>query len=257
MFTTPRLNLTGLNLTQTIRELGPVPHDDACAGNILERLLHLGLDRILVRAHVTDRLDAGAAGARGTALGVLDGDALGGLEAELLHGMQVDGRVGFAGRRVDAGGGAVDAVVKILFEADLIQAGLEPAAGAARHHSHGVLARLVQLLELLRHALAGDERLLELGDDHLLLALDVDLELVGRQVHAVLLLQRQQHAAKVLPDKLLDQRLARERGDVETLDLADLVDQARTALKGELFRQHERIVAVEEEGLDRHFCCLF
>ncbi|TLS27882.1 hypothetical protein PpBr36_01597 [Pyricularia pennisetigena] len=249
----PEANPSRATLQSTLGELAPVPHDGACAGDVLQSLLHLGLEGILVRAHVANRLDAGPAGARGAALGVLDGDALFGREAQLLHGVQVDGRVGLAGGRVDAGSGAVDAVAKVLFEADLLQAGVEPAARAARHHGHCVLARLVQRLELLYDALARDESLLELADDDLLLAFDVDLKLVGRQFHAVLLLQRQQHAAKVLADKLLDQRLARERGNVETLDLADLVDEACTALKGELFGQHERVVAVKEESLDRHF----
>jgi hypothetical protein len=54
-----------------------------------------------------------------------------------------------------------------------------------------------------------------------------------------------------LPDELDDERLTRE-GLVEghLFCLGDLVDQVRAALEGELFGQDERVVAVEEDGVN-------
>jgi hypothetical protein len=62
-------------------------------------------------------------------------------------------------------------------------------------------------------------------------------------------LERHQHAAEVLAHKLIDQRLSSE-ALVDSLLLADRVDELGAGLEGELLREDERVVAVKEEGGD-------
>jgi hypothetical protein len=65
----------------------------------------------------------------------------------------------------------------------------------------------------------------------------------------VRLLQRGEHAAEVLADKLRDEGLAGEF-DVDVALGADLVDEVCAGLEGELLGEDEGVVAVEEDGFD-------
>ncbi len=237
------------NLLQGGGELGPVAHDDDGAG-VGQDLFHLGLARVLVRADVANDLDAGAGAAEGAALAVLDGDALRGGAAERLEGVQVDGRVGLAGGFGQRRGGREDDVTrKVLVLADLFDGGLDAAQRRRRDDGHEVFLGGGERLELRVDARAGAEGGAQLGNDGVLLLGDVLFHVGVGDLDAVALLQGGEHAAEVLADKLLDERLAVE-AQVDAALLVDLVDEVGAGLKGELLGEDEGVVAVEEEGVD-------
>lgn len=81
--------------------------------------------------------------------------------------------------------------------------------------------------------------------------MNVVVQLLRGEVEAVPLLQAGDHAAEVLADELDDEFWAREGlVELDALGGADLVDELGAALEGELLREDERVVAVEEEGSD-------
>lgn len=243
------LNLTGLNLLQGSRELGPVTHDDDGAG-VPQDLLHLGLLVLSIRTDVANHLDAGPSSAQGTALAVLNGNALLGLLAKLLHSVEVDGGVGLAGGLLETCGGGEDHVAgEVLVLSNLFDRGADTAESRGGNNGKLVLVGSGERLELLIDTGARSEGLLEFGNDGVLLLENVGLEVLGVDLDVVEFLERKEHAAEVLTDKLLDQSLAGET-DLELTTLADLVDKAGAGLEGELLGEDEGVVAVEQESGD-------
>jgi hypothetical protein len=55
-----------------------------------------------------------------------------------------------------------------------------------------------------------------------------------------------------LADELLDESLA-GKAHVDLTGLADLIDETRASLEGELLGENEGVVAVEQEGVDLEF----
>ncbi|KAK3937671.1 initiator tRNA phosphoribosyl transferase-domain-containing protein [Diplogelasinospora grovesii] len=239
-----------INLLHALLELAPVLHDDHRAG-LFQGLCHHLLVSLLVRSDIPDRLDPGPCRAQGARLAVFHRDALVCRLPEGLHGVEVDGGVRLARRLRQGAGGGEDPVAKVLVLADLLDARLHAAQRAGADDRHGVPLRGGDLLELLVDPRAGHQLLLELRDDHVLLPLDVVVQLRIGQREPVALLQADHHAPEVLPDELADQRVAGElllEGHV--LGPGDLVDELGAALKGELFGQDERVVTVEEDRVD-------
>lgn len=163
--------------------------------------------------------------------------------------MQINSRVGLTRGLLQARGGRVDKVAKVLVLADLFDGGFHAAQRRRRHHDHRVLVGGGELLELVVHAGAGLEGGLELGDDGVLLAGHVSLEVRGGDFDAVARLEGRQHAAEVLADEFLDQRVAGE-ADFDVAGLGDLVDQVGAGFKGKFLGEDERVVAIEKEGVD-------
>ena len=164
--------------------------------------------------------------------------------------MQVDGRVGLAGRRVQGGGGTKDMLVgEVLHHVCLFQRGNNAGLGARAHDRHWVYALLPELLELFWHTLTWLALLFELRCDGAQFFVDILIELLGVHCEVVLLLQTDHHAAEVLADKAFEEAV----GGVAMRDaifLEELVGQVAASFEGEFLGQAERVVAVEEDVLD-------
>ena len=223
-------------------DLGPVRHQH------VGHLLGLGLRRIA--SDVGDGVDARADGAQGSAFAVLHGDTLAGLDADLLAREEVDGRVGLRGGLGQARGGAEDVVFgEVLGLVDLLHAGDDAAQRRRGHDRHAVFLGLVQLRQLLVGADAGLGFGLERGDDAILFHLDVALAFLVRELEVVLVLHAADDAAEVLAHEVFHQFRAGVAG-IFALLFQDLVGERGAGFEGEFFRQHERVVAVEEEFND-------
>ena len=240
-----RSRLHGLELRHALLEVVPVRHDHL--GALLDEHLAdvLGLLRVVVAAGVGDGGDASAHGAQGAAFAVLDGDALGRLHADLLHGEEVDGRVGLGGGRGQGAGGAEDvARWEVLVLPHLLDTRLDAAQRARADHGHLVLVLVA--LERLGGADARLRLLEQRGDDPVLLHAHVALALLVVEREAVLGLHAAHHAAEVLADEVDHQA----RAGVAVRDAVlgeDLVGQLRAGLEGQLLGEDERVVAVKQD----------
>lgn len=249
-----RLDLTSLNLLQRSRELTPILHNND-RPSISQHLLHLRPLIRRIRPNIAHSLDARSRRTQRTTLAILNRHALLGRLAQHLQRMQINSRVRLTRGFLQARGSRVDKVTKVLVLANLLDGCLDAAQSRRRHHGHLVLVGGSQLLELLVHAGAGLEGGLELGDDSVLLAGHVGLEVRGGDFDAVARLERRQHTAEVLADEFLDQRVASE-ADFDVAGLGDLVDQVGAGFKGKFLGEDERVVAIEQEGVDLRLSAL-
>lgn len=164
--------------------------------------------------------------------------------------MDVDGRVRFGGGLGERSSGAEDVIrIEVLVLADLFDGRLDATQGGRRHNRETVFTRLVELLEFLIAPFARPALFFQLGDDLIFLLLDVEFELLLGQLELVLGLQRDHHPAEVLADEILDQLLAGV-AIAEAILFQDLVGKVSTGLEGQLFREDEGVVAVEEDVVD-------
>ena len=88
--------------------------------------------------------------------------------------------------------------------------------------------------------------IVQLGDNLVLLPLDVFLELIHGQLELVLGLERDHHTTEVLADKVLDELGAGVTVREATL-FEDFIGKISTRFEGQLFREDESVVAVEED----------
>lgn len=242
-----------LNLRHALRELLPVVHDHlglALLGDGIGHLLHLLFAFFnLVDADIGDQGDAGAHACRGTRLRVFNGQGLLRLDAELLAGVEVYGRVGLGGRRVQRTGSRVHLVfAEETEQVGLLQGCQDTRLGRGRDDSHRVTL-LLSPLELLRHAGALGAFLAELLGDLAQLPSDVVLTLLITHGEVVLLLQTDEHVAEVVAHKVLQERIGVVAG-VNLVLLQHLVGEIRTCLERQTLRLAERVVAVEQDILD-------
>ena len=144
-----------LDLLQALLKLAPVAHHNNGAALLLQHLRHLVLLFALVRAHIADQRDLRILGRRRPAPAVFNRHARRRLRTEHLARVQVDRRVGLAGRLGQAGRRAEHLVgVEVLVHADLADGRLHTAEGRRADDGHLVLLALVQLLELGDDAVA-------------------------------------------------------------------------------------------------------
>ena len=218
----------------------PVIHDDvglALLGQDLGHLLHLLLAILdAVDADIPDQWDTCTHGRSSTALAVLDSDTLAWLDTQLLAGVEVDLRVRLGGRRVQAGGSAVDMLVgEVLVNTGLLQASNDARLCTGADHAHRV-SLLLEALQLLWHTRADLAFLAELLGDAAELLSDVVVKLFWAHGEVVLLLQPDAHAAEVLTDEVSEEGL----GGVASVDVVlfhDLVGQVSAGLEGEVLAE--------------------
>jgi len=164
--------------------------------------------------------------------------------------MDIDRRVRFTSRLLQRRSSTKHMLPrKILILAHLLNTRLHSPEGTGGHDREVVLPLLGQLLELSIGTDARLQLLLQLRDDGVLLARHIGLELGVAHLVLVLGLQGDHHAAEVLADELGEQLRARVAvGDVARGE--DLVGELGAGFEGEGLGEHERVVAVEEEGRD-------
>lgn len=227
-----------LDFLENLGELLPVVHDSsgtALLGKKLGHLLHLlGAFLDAIDTDVADQGDTGTLGSSGTTLAVLNGDSLRVLDTQLLTGVVVDGRVGLARGRGQAGGSTVDVLIReVVVDADLLDASDDTGLGRGTDDGHRV-ALLLEVLKLLRGARAGRALLAQLRSDGPELTVDVGINLFRRHGEVMLLLQAHEHAAEVVADKVFEQLI-----NCVTLGLApflqDLVGQVGAGLESQTF----------------------
>ena len=237
-----------LNLLQALEEVLPVVHHHLDTDVLHQNLLHLALlDDIAVAADVPQGRNPSTDRTRRAALAVLHRDTLGRLDAKDLAGMQIDGRIGLAGRLGQRGRRAEDPVGReepVLVH--FLDGRLDTPERARAHDRQLVLPVVVQLLQGLGRADAGLRLGLERRDDLVLLLQDVRVELVIAHLEAVLLLQRDHHAAEVLAHEV-DEQLRARVALAEAMFFEDRVGERGARFEGELFRQDKCVVAVEED----------
>lgn len=88
--------------------------------------------------------------------------------------------------------------------------------------------------------------IVQLGDNLVLLPLDVFLELILGQLELVLGLKRNHHTTEVLADKVLDELGAGVTVREATL-FEDFIGKISTCFEGQLFREDKGVVAIEED----------
>lgn len=91
--------------------------------------------------------------------------------------------------------------------------------------------------------------IVQLGDNLVLLPLDVFLELILGQLELVLGLKRNHHTTEVLADKVLDE-LGTGVTVREATFFEDFIGKISTCFEGQLFREDKSVVAVEEDFSD-------
>lgn len=224
---------------------------------MLELLSHLQLLVVIgVAPNVGDAVDTGTDGAERTRLAVLDGNGLLGLLATFVKSMEVDGRVRLGGRLGQGAGSAENQFgVEPLILADLLDGSPNTAESGRRNDGHVILLGVV---EVLQHLVDTDARLgllVQLDDDLVLLLLDVVLKLFLGQLELVLGLKRDHHSTEVLTDEVLDELRAGVTVRDATL-LEDFIGEISTRLEGQLFREDESVVAVEEKLSNLETCQL-
>jgi len=244
---------SSLDLLQALWELLPVIHNDLALGRLGQKfghLLHLLLAILdAIHANISDTRNTGPHGSRSAALAVLNGDALLRLHAQLLAGVEVDGRVGLAGRRVQARRGTVDVLIgEVVVDLDLLDTGDDARLGRRADDRHRV-ALLLEVLELLRHAGADGGLLGEFEGDGAEFAVDVVVHLGLRHLEVELLLEAVEHAAEVLADEV-GEELFDGVAFLDVMFLEELVGQVGAGFKGEVFGEDEGVVAVEEDVFD-------
>lgn len=238
---------------QALLELFPVIHDGlrlALLRQHLGHVLHL-LPAFFdaVDTDVGNQWDARSHGGGGAASTVLDCDALLRFDPEFLAGVQVNLRVRFARRRVEAGGRAVDVFQrKVLVDADLLQGRDDTRFGAGAHHRHRV-SLLLEPLQLFWCTRARGGLLTELLRHRAQLALDIVIQLLIRQLEVVFFLQPQQHASKILAHEILEETVDVIPGRYAML-FEKLVGQVRTGFESQSLREDKSIIAVEENVFD-------
>ena len=231
-------------------KLRPILHHNLHP-QILQRLRHLRLLLTArVAAHIPDDGNARPDRTQRPTLAVLDRHTLPRLLSDDLARMQVDGRIGLRGRFLERGRSAEDMLGgEELVLADLDDGGLDAAQGAAAHDRETVFLLAVQFLQLRGAVDAGLGVALQLGDDPVLFLADVRFQLVVGDAEVELCLQGDDHAAEVLADEIGEEFGA----GVALFDVVfgeDFVGEIGAGFEGELFAQHERVVAVEEELCD-------
>lgn len=249
-------SLRSLDLAKALLELGPVLHDDL-GTEFLELLSHLQLLVVIgVASNVGDAVDAGTDGAERTRLAVFDGNGLLRLLAALVKSVEVDGGVRLGGRLGQGAGSTENQFgVEPLVLAGLLDGSPDTAESGRRDDGHVILLGVV---EVLQHLVDTDARLgllVQLNNDLVLLLLDVVLELFLGQLELVLGLKRDHHTTEVLTDEVLDELRAGVAVRDATL-LEDLIGEISTRLEGQLFREDEGVVAVEEKLSDLESCQL-
>lgn len=106
-------------------------------------------------------------------------------------------------------------------------------------------------LQFLVHANARLGLSFQLGNDLVLLLLDVVLKLLLRHFELVLGLKRDHHAAEVLSNEVLDELLARVA--IRDLTLGkDFICDVCTRLERQLLREDEGVIAVQQDLVDLH-----
>lgn len=201
----------------------------------------------VVAADVADDGDTGTDGAQSTGLAILHSDRLLSRLIAHLEGVEVDGGVRLRGRRGERGGSAEDTVgVEKPVLPDLLDGGLNTTESGRGDHRHVVLALVVELLEFFASTDTGLRLRIELGDDLILLFLHEPLQLVRAQLKLVLGLERDHHATEVLAHEILDELVAGVAvGNVVLLK--DLIGKIGAGFEGQLLREDQGVVAIEED----------
>lgn len=248
--------LSSLDLAKAFLELRPILHDDL-GTEFLELLSHLQLFVVIgVAANIGDAVDAGTDGTERTRLAVLDGNGLLRLLAALVKSVEVDGGIRLGGRFGQGAGSAENQFgVEPLVLAHLLDGSLDTAESGRRDNGHVILFGVVEFLQDLVDTDARLGLFVQLGNNLVLLPLDVVLELFLGQLELVLGLKRNHHTTEVLTDKVLDELRAGVAVRDATL-LEDLIGEISTRLEGQLFREDEGVVAVEEKLSDLGSCQL-
>ena len=240
----------GLNLLDALREFLPVVHDDFSFALLGESLSHLLLFLLslfdFVNANVSDEGNVGTHGSGGTGLAVLDSQALLGLDTELLASVEVDGRIGLAGRWGEGTGGGVDVfVLEEAHEVGSLQTGNDTGLGRRADDGHGV-ALGFDPLHLLSDTGAFLAFLGELLGDTSEFLGDIVVLLLRAHGEVVLLLEADEHVAEVVANEIFEQRVGGVAG-IDAVFLHDLIGEVRTSLEGQTLRLAQRVVAVEED----------
>lgn len=201
-------------------------------------------------------MNASTDGAERTRLAVLDGNGLLRLFAALVKSVEVDGGVRLGSRFGQGAGSAENQFgVEPLVLTDFLDGSLDTAESGRRDNSHVILVGVVKFLQDLVDTDARLGLLVQLGDNLVLLLLDVVLQLFLGQLELVLGLKRDHHTTEVLTDEVLDELGAGITVRDATL-LEDLISEISARLEGQLFREDEGVVAVEEKLSDLESCQL-
>ena len=218
----------------------PVIHDDvglALLRQDLGHLLHL-LFAIFnaIDANVPNQWDASTHSSSSTTLAILNSNTFAGLHTELLAGVEVDLGVWLGGRRVQAGGCAVDMLVgEVMHDVGLLETGNNTrlCTGADNAHWVSLLLELLQLLWCTRAWLAF---LAEFLCDSTEFLTNVVVKLLWRHGEVVLLLKTDAHAAEVLPNEVFEEGFGGIAG-IDVVLLHDLIGQVGTGLEGKMLAE--------------------
>ena len=218
----------------------PVIHDDvglALLRQNLGHLLHLLLAVFnAIHADIPNQWDTSTHGSRSTTLAVLDSDTLAGLHTELLAGVEVDLGVWLGGRRVQAGGSAVDMLVgEVVHDVGLLKTGNHTRLCTGADNAHGV-SLLLEFLQLLRCTRAWLALLTELLGDTTEFLANVVVKLFWRHGEVVLLLKTDTHATEVLPNEVFEEGFGGIAG-IDVVLLHDFIGEVGTSLEGEVLAE--------------------
>ena len=218
----------------------PVIHDDvglALLRQNLGHLLHLLLAVLnAIHADIPNQRDTSTHGSSSTTLAVLDSDTLAGLHTELLAGVEIDLGVWLGGRRVQAGGSAVDMLVgEVVHDVGLLKTGNHTRLCTGADNAHGV-SLLLEFLQLLRCTGAWLALLTELLGDTTEFLANVVVKLFWRHGEVVLLLKSDTHATEVLPNEVFKEGFGGIAG-IDVVLLHDFIGEVGTSLEGEVLAE--------------------
>ena len=164
--------------------------------------------------------------------------------------MEVDGWIRLGRWHRQRGGGAEDVVFReVLGLVDFVDAGLDTAERTRADDGHAVLLGFVQLVKLLGAPHAGFGVSLQLGNHSVFFHGHILLHLRTGDREVELFLEVHNHTAEVLADEVIEE-LGTGVAVWNVVFGEDLVGEVGTSFEGELFREDEGVVAVEEDLSD-------